>query len=771
MRKKTIQKHMFLVLLAALSIAQAVSFTACGKKNKDASSEDVQQKDGYVYESTFQDLGETKASYIDNSCVVDSTIYLYGEHYTYNEKTGENKSKYYLMSCGLDDKELVTQEIDTSGFEKEEYIQKFFADDKGTLHLLVQQSKKNKRYWYIYDLSKDGKISNKIKLKFKDKQLKSDEFYPSNAVYAGDTLYIPAEGKITACKMDGTVGKTYDLSPDFGWIDSIFAGLDSQIYILAYKDDKYMFFPLDTETGKLGEGMDFGNYQPDHVNKTQPGEDSTIYFVCENNLYQYDLSAGRAELVFNLINAGIDPNNLTTYIAADGGGFKMVSFSWSAEDKGATIELASIKKVKESEAKHKKVLTLAIAYFGENVKQKLLKYNKASENSRIELKDYSTYEDPGKQLNLDIISGKVPDIIDMANLPANVYIKKGIVADLYPFMEKDEEVSKDKFIDSIIHTVERDGKLYFMPSAVTINALVGSKKEFGDATTWTVGEMINQYEKLPEDSKFMSYMSREWFIQNIMSYQLDDYIDWDSGETHFNSEDFIKLIEFSKNFQERDDINYNKSDFSEAKLAQKGKLLLYNMNLYDCNEIQMYEKLFKKQDGYTILNYPNSTGSDKLTISCSGGGALAITDQCGDKDTAWQFVREFLTYDYQRKDFYSSGIPTRKDALEITLEHAMATKSYTDKDGEEIDPYQRRYSRYSWGNYEIDLGPINEKEAQAVRDLIARAGTMYSYNSVTTDITEIIKEELGAFYTGDKTAKKTADIIQSRVKIYVSENL
>jgi hypothetical protein len=35
---------------------------------------------------------------------------------------------------------------------------------------------------------------------------------------------------------------------------------------------------------------------------------------------------------------------------------------------------------------------------------------------------------------------------------------------------------------------------------------------------------------------------------------------------------------------------------------------------------------------------------------------------------------------------------------------------------------------------------------------------------------DIVQEEAGAFYAGDKTAKEVAEIIQSRIKLFVSEN-
>ena len=77
-----------------------------------------------------------------------------------------------------------------------------------------------------------------------------------------------------------------------------------------------------------------------------------------------------------------------------------------------------------------------------DVKREILKFNKMDDNYRIEVEDYSSYEEPLEQLNLDIIAGKIPDIIDVGFMPKDLYIKKGFLSDLYPFIEKDDEIKK-----------------------------------------------------------------------------------------------------------------------------------------------------------------------------------------------------------------------------------------------------------------------------------------------------------------------------------------
>lgn len=78
-------------------------------------------------------------------------------------------------------------------------------------------------------------------------------------------------------------------------------------------------------------------------------------------------------------------------------------------------------------------------------------------------------ERQAERWSLDIATGNVPDILDVSHgISTEQFIKKGLLADLYPLMEKDEEIKKEKFVPSVLRTLENDGKLYYMPVSFSI---------------------------------------------------------------------------------------------------------------------------------------------------------------------------------------------------------------------------------------------------------------------------------------------------------------
>ncbi|MBP3702082.1 MAG: hypothetical protein J6I64_09340 [Lachnospiraceae bacterium] len=65
------------------------------------------------------------------------------------------------------------------------------------------------------------------------------------------------------------------------------------------------------------------------------------------------------------------------------------------------------------------------------------------------------------------------------------------------------------------------------------------------------------------------------------------------------------------------------------------------------------------------------------------------------------------------------------------------------------------------------LEPPTEEEIDDFYEMLKNACGMSGFNDF---IWNIVSEESGAYFAGDKTAREVADLIQNRVSLYVSEN-
>ncbi|MBR1860979.1 MAG: hypothetical protein IJ796_03855 [Lachnospiraceae bacterium] len=64
-------------------------------------------------------------------------------------------------------------------------------------------------------------------------------------------------------------------------------------------------------------------------------------------------------------------------------------------------------------------------------------------------------------------------------------------------------------------------------------------------------------------------------------------------------------------------------------------------------------------------------------------------------------------------------------------------------------------------------GPLDDEGKNCIREICenAKAGNSYVY-----DIMDMISEELSPYFEGQRSAEKTAEILNSRVQLYLDEN-
>lgn len=116
-----------------------------------------------------------------------------------------------------------------------------------------------------------------------------------------------------------------------------------------------------------------------------------------------------------------------------------------------------------SEKNDEDVITLTLGLMDKYpLANAIMEFNSSNPDYCIEVHDYSQYNTKDKpnggllQLNLDIVSGNGPDIFDLTSLPIDQYTKSGLLEDLYPFIENDEELAAKPFVSTVIKAMETD---------------------------------------------------------------------------------------------------------------------------------------------------------------------------------------------------------------------------------------------------------------------------------------------------------------------------
>ena len=726
MGKRFLKKRRYVVIVLAVLFT---FFTACGNGKKTADTEEKtehraeKQTEDVVYQVSFRELRQN-FSQISGMCEQNGRIYM-----TASYEEGD-AVKNYLVDFTKNGK----VNIKKLKLKKREHISIISAGEADRLPVLtcISNGKDGNAEYFLKELGTDGSVSKGFKLEIREE----DDYFLNGggAVLAKDgSLYAVKDGTVTSFDKEGKKDGTYPLGDRMeDWTLAETEAGELYAYC-AGQDQKNMLKKLDRERKTAGETIVLKGRNLFNA-ALFSGNGNEIYLWDTSGIYLADLSKKEIKPLLNWVSNGISGQDIKRLAVMEDGTIAASLLSYG--EKETTAEAVFLEKADASEGKERKVLRLLCAESSTDLEDMVLRFNKANSDYRIELKDYSVYEDAGTRLNLELASGAVPDLLYLNGLPVDLYEAKGLFTDLYPLMEKDGEVKKEAFLDSVIKASEQDGKLYYLPYSFYIRAFAGGKKFVGDREGWSFEEMMEAYKNRSEDRVFSAgFRYREDFWQNFFASMTADFVSWDTGEVRFDSEKFLTMLEFTKTLPQIADAK-GSDRIDEEAAAESGSLQMVDLMLTSVSTLPVYTELFKHEDGYTIVSYPSEDKNNGLFMGSMLQPA-AITEQCEDKEGAWEFLRSFYTYEGQ-KNFSVSGLAfmVRKDVFE-----------------EQIDA-------------------LTEEEADKLRLAVDRIDKVYpGNNDVSAKIVDIISEEAAAFYAGDKTAEETAEIIQNRVKLYVSENL
>ena len=547
-----------------------------------------------------------------------------------------------------------------------------------------------------------------------------------------------------------------------GWVNNMFVTKDGVVMVTYYGQESMEVYPIDVAKKGLGDAVSgmmvsqYGNYIFGRSIETD------VLYSVDNILYSYNMGDAAPVEILNWIDCDINSNELVAFNTLDDGRILTITSFW--EEDSSNIELTYLTKKKGSEVPEKKIMSLATMYLDYEMRKQVIDFNKKSQEYRIEVKEYMSasndYEAGLTQLNTDIISGNTPDMVDLSNGSMKQYIAKGILEDLSPFLEKDAELSREDYLENVLKAYEVDGKLYAIPPYFYLQTVVAKTADVGERTSISMAELIDMVKNLPEGTELYEYGTKSTILMYNTMMNMDEYVDWSTGECKFNGEEFINALEFANYFDE--DYNWDEERPSTPERLQNGTLLMLNTGISAVTDYQMTKLLFKEP--ITFIGFP--TSKENGSFLSGTGGVLGMSAKSKNKEGVWEFLRIAITKESQEKSGNRGrwGFPIMKSALELQFTEAMKEDYYEDADGNQI---KQPKTSWSYDGYDMEIYAATEEEIKEVRSLIESIDTQYQYDE---QMNAIISEEAAAFFEGQKNAKEVADIIQSRVQIYVNEN-
>jgi ABC-type glycerol-3-phosphate transport system substrate-binding protein len=534
-------------------------------------------------------------------------------------------------------------------------------------------------------------------------------------------------------------------------------GFQDKIFVTYYSDGGQMLCSFDPATGTIGEPSSSLGKSYDYSFFGGNGYD--FYYCDDTAAYGYDQSKDEMVKLMDYVDSDLETTSVIYSIVA----LSDKEFIALIPDYDYNYNLTRLTKVPPEQVVDKIIITMAGSGIPYDIRRKALNFNKNNGKYKIKMVDYSSLDDESnwnagvEQLNLDIISGNTPDILVLGDsLPVGSYINKGLFLDLSPLLEKDPDMSESDFLTNVIDACKTNGKLYQIVPEFAVNSICAKERYIDDPNNFTFKVCNDLVKKINPKKDFIFGMTtRSEFMENGLKFSGDKYIDWENKTCSFNNDSFIEFLELANKMA----VEFGDGVWEDYKDSiYRDDEALFSIQLFSSFRDFIYMKNVLFGEEVSFVGFPNDMGENFSTIQPEI--SLAICSQASDKDGAWSFVREFLTQEYQ--DNISYNFPIRKTSFDTYAAKAMEKPSYMEN-GKLVE-YD--YVYYIDGN-EVTAQPLTKEEVTKYSNFIKGIHDIASSNR---SVTEIINEEASAFFSGQKSAKEVADIIQSRLSIYVNEN-
>lgn len=506
-----------------------------------------------------------------------------------------------------------------------------------------------------------------------------------------------------------------------------------------------------------------------------------FYYDNGDSLYGYDARKGEGEKLLTWSSSDINRNDLRFFTFLDDGRVAAMTNSWG--ENGMEAEIILLTEQDASALAERTTLSFATMYLSYDMREKIIDFNKSQNKYRIEIRDYSEFNtaddyDAGlTKLNTEIIAGQVPDILDTNGLNIRQYGAKGLLEDLWPYIEADEALSREGVMQNVLQAAEQNGALYQIFSSFNIRTLTGASVVVGKDMSWTLEELYAALEKMPEGcTLFSEGDTKESMLHNVMAMQMDHFVDWTTGECHFDSDGFVSLLEFCNSFPLKYDWNsYDPYEYEdEYTRISEGRQMLTMEYLYDFQSIQIQKHLFGGD--ITYVGYPMEDGGVGSSFVVESG--LAMSTACKDKEGAWLFMRESILPQSNPEDeyFYFNGwgFPVNKQDFDRMALQYMTPRYILDETGspmldENGQPMEESQGGIGWGDGQmLELYATSQEEYDQIMALYGAIDSIYRYDE---KIYTIVLDVAQRYFNEDITSQEAAEQIQSRVKLYVNENL
>ena len=446
--------------------------------------------------------------------------------------------------------------------------------------------------------------------------------------------------------------------------------------------------------------------------------DQTPYdcIVCANDaFFGWSIDEEAVTQLFVCDTVGLYANDILDFCSL--GNDRYVGLEWSpsaAGDPGCTLFwLTPV----EGELPERR--TIRAAGFGSGIVSMAIRdFASMYPEYQIETMDYYELygEQAGQQLIMDMLYGDCPDLLFVNGLPFEQFARRGLLEDLYMYIDADGTISRADLVENLLLALETDGKLYCLPQTYQLGTAAGLPELVGGQTAWSMEAFLDTAQAHPELSAVFAQEDGASMLTLLLAYAPEAFVDYEKAEASFDSPEFLRLLALAGK-QRQPEAETDR----EALLT--GQVLLEPLTIARTQDFDM-----QFADELQLLAFPGFPGAGRadfyLTLP------MAIPVNAREKAGAWAFLKLLITEARYAARGRGGWLPLQTDFDEKTS--AMTVP----------------------------------EAKKLLCELQTEATSAFYYDAA---LEQILVDELPYFLSGDQTAGQIAARIQRRAQLYLDE--